>query len=167
WAGHSSPLWFLMPHIVDLSQWISGKKVVSVSANGSRKVLSSHGIDTWDFVQVLARYDDGSSAALASSWILPNASPSVVEFDYDIVLDNSRMRGQVLPNGIEYFDRGTPATLEVPGATVGTLKITPPAMMARNFIDVITGNAENGSTFEEGGYVDGVLLAQGSARLRG
>src|SRR5690625_2300913 len=47
WSGMTSPIWFLMPHTVDLVTWLAGSPVSSVYAVGSRGVLEQKGVDTW------------------------------------------------------------------------------------------------------------------------
>src|SRR5690606_31226904 len=48
WASSSSSLWFLASHMVDVAQWIMGKRIVKVTARASRGVLESRGINTPD-----------------------------------------------------------------------------------------------------------------------
>ncbi|MCQ6307694.1 gfo/Idh/MocA family oxidoreductase, partial [Bacillus cereus] len=50
WSGSSSPIWFLMPHVLDLAFWLAEAEPVSGYARGRRGVLAARGIDTWDLV---------------------------------------------------------------------------------------------------------------------
>lgn len=84
WAGQSSPGWFLMPHSVDLALWLMGKDPVSVTATGHRGILAERGIPTWDLLDALVHFDDGSVVNLHSSWILPESWPSIVEFRLEV-----------------------------------------------------------------------------------
>jgi predicted dehydrogenase len=84
WSAKSSPAWVLMPHTLDLAVWLSGTYPVSVYARGSKGVLRSAGIDTWDSVSATFTMDDGSYVVLNSSWILPETAPAVYDFRYEI-----------------------------------------------------------------------------------
>lgn len=84
WAGKSSPLWFLMPHTLDLAMWLANSRPVRVSAMGHRGLLEEQGIDTWDVVHGIVELADGSLVNLEASWVLPDALPSVVDFRYQL-----------------------------------------------------------------------------------
>ncbi len=84
WSGSSSPAWFLMPHTVDLTMWLSGQRPQSVSAWGRRGELAARGIDTLDAVHALVGLDGGGVGNLQSSWILPETLPSIVDFRVEI-----------------------------------------------------------------------------------
>ena len=79
WSGRSGPHWFLFPHIVDLLLWASGDSVCEVSAYGSKGVLKSKNIDTYDVVQAQLKLKK-SVATIESSWILPQSWPNIIEF---------------------------------------------------------------------------------------
>ena len=79
WSGSSGPHWFLFPHIVDLLLWVSGDEVIEVSAYGSKGVLESKNIDTYDVVQAQLKLKK-SVATIESSWILPQSWPNIIEF---------------------------------------------------------------------------------------
>jgi len=81
WAARSGPEWFLLPHITDLVLWLTGhKKVASVRAQGRKKVLKAMGIDAYDAVQASVTFADGSFCTLESSWTMPDAWPSAIDF---------------------------------------------------------------------------------------
>lgn len=84
WAARSSPAWFLMPHTLDLACWVGGTRPVSVRAVGSRRVLAASGVDTWDRVNATFEMADGSHVFLNSSWVLPESSPAVYDFRYEV-----------------------------------------------------------------------------------
>lgn len=85
WAGRSSPAWFLMPHLLDLSAWIADAAPVSAVARGRRGELESRGIPTWDTIHALFELDGGAVVNLQTSWVLPDSRPSIVDFRLDIV----------------------------------------------------------------------------------
>jgi predicted dehydrogenase len=85
WAAKSSPVWFLMSHTADLASWITGKTPSSVYAQGVKKILVQRGIDTYDLVEALVEYPDGTLGRLASCWVLPRGMPIVYELKMRIV----------------------------------------------------------------------------------
>lgn len=85
WAARTSPAWFLMSHTADLATWITGKKPASVQAQGVKKLLVQKGIDTYDLIEALIEYPDGSLGRLSSCWVLPNGMPILYELKMRIV----------------------------------------------------------------------------------
>lgn len=84
WAAQSSPGWFLMPHTVDLTLWLCGQVPSSVVAHGHRGLLAGRGVDTWDVLHALLRFDSGTVASLQSSWVLPDNTPVIADFRYEV-----------------------------------------------------------------------------------
>ncbi len=158
WAEHSSPLWFLMPHTVDLVTWMAGAGVRSVSAQGSRGVLAARGVDTWDVVHALLEFDDGSTASLTSSWVLPESLPSIVDFTFEVVGADGAARTSIGREGVQVFgDRhDTLGLIDLPQD--GTLT-APPAWMVRSFIDCVRTGAPFPTTLDDGLAVNDVLFA--------
>jgi predicted dehydrogenase len=85
WASRSSPGWFLMSHTADLASWITGKKPVSVYAQGVKKILIQRGIDTYDLIEALVEYPDGTLGRFTNCWVLPQGMPLVYELKMRIV----------------------------------------------------------------------------------
>jgi predicted dehydrogenase len=85
WASRSSPVWFLMSHTADLASWITGKKPSSVFARGVKKILFQRGIDTYDLVEALVEYPDGTLGRFTNCWVLPRGMPIVYELRMRIV----------------------------------------------------------------------------------
>jgi predicted dehydrogenase len=79
WSARSSPAWFLMSHTADLVSWITGKKPATVLARGVKKLLVQRGIDTYDLIEALVEFTDGSLGRLSNSWVLPNGMPILYE----------------------------------------------------------------------------------------
>lgn len=134
WAATSSPVWFLMPHTVDLVTWMASSRVTSVDAVGSRGILCRRGIDTWDAVQALLKFENGSSATLVSSWVLPESATSTVEFTYDLNGSDGAIRSNIINQGVTVLaDRArnqAPLDGKIGGQLVGA-----PVWMMRSFID--------------------------------
>lgn len=80
WASKSGPEWFLLPHTVDLVHWLLEKKPMEVYATGKKGVLKNRGIDVYDAIQALVRFEDDSFVTFETSWILPNSWPTLVDF---------------------------------------------------------------------------------------
>ena len=81
WASRTGPEWFLLPHVLDLVRWLTGRKpIVEVRAFGRKKVLKSMGVDAFDALQTGVRFADGSFATFENSWIMPRAWPSLIDF---------------------------------------------------------------------------------------
>ena len=85
WSAHSSPAWFLMSHTADLVSWITGKRPVAVAARGVKRLLAQRGIDTYDFIEALVDYDDGSVGHFGNCWILPDGMPIIYELKLRLV----------------------------------------------------------------------------------
>lgn len=158
WAASSSPLWFLMPHTVDLVMWLGGSPIRTVMATGSKGLLAARGVDTWDVVHVMAELENGSTATLTSAWVLPDGAPSIVDFTYELVGSTSSVRTDIGRSGIEHFTNRH--------ATIGTLDAkqngtdtSAPAWMARSFVHSIMSGSPVPTTIADGIAVNDVLFA--------
>ena len=85
WSFKSSPAWFLMSHTSDLAFWITGKKPSTVYAVGVKKALHRMGIETYDLIEALVEYQDGTIGRFTNSWILPEGMPFLYELKMRIV----------------------------------------------------------------------------------
>ncbi len=68
WSGQTSSAWFLMSHCLDLAHWLSGRKAQTVYASGWKGVLSGLGIDTWDWIHAIVRYEGGGDGVFEAAW---------------------------------------------------------------------------------------------------
>ena len=79
WSGHSSPVWFLGVHMMDLVRWIMNNPApTKVYATGAKRKLASMGIDTFDSVQTQVTFANGAHITFHNSWILPDNFEAVV-----------------------------------------------------------------------------------------
>ncbi len=85
WAARTTSAWFLLSHCLDLSYWLHGLRAVSVYASGVRGLLDARGIDTYDSIHAIARYEDGTDGSYESVWVLPDGMPAPVEFTFRYV----------------------------------------------------------------------------------
>jgi len=85
WSSKTSVVYFLMSHTADLVRWIYNNEVSSVKAYAHFEVLKNLGIDTPDYVIAFLTFNNGSTALLESSWILPESYPSIVDFRSEFI----------------------------------------------------------------------------------
>lgn len=103
WASRSSPGWFLMPHTLDLAMWLSGATPVSVFARGRRGALVAAGIDTWDALTASFAMSDGSLLVLNSQWVLPETTPAVFDFRYEIHTESTTFHFDISHDGVTRY----------------------------------------------------------------
>jgi predicted dehydrogenase len=90
WAGKSGPQWFLFAHTMDMVRWIIGQEAKEVYAIGQKEILKSEGIDAFDAIQAMVRFEK-SFATFETSWIVPEAFPHIVESQLTINGSNGRL----------------------------------------------------------------------------
>ncbi len=84
WSGKTGPQWFLLPHTVDIIRWLISQEPRQVYAVGSRKYLKEKGVDAYDAIQAIVKFDE-AFATFETAWILPESWPSVIDFVANIV----------------------------------------------------------------------------------
>jgi predicted dehydrogenase len=150
WAGRSGPEWFLFPHTIDIARWIVGQEPVSVYALGKRGILASRGIDCWDAIQALVQFES-CFFTFESSWVVPAASPSVVDSRFVLYGESGKIDYDWAYSGLTYVrDR-----LEYPWIPIGTRDryghlthfVYEPM---RHFADCLAGTATPEATFDDG-----------------
>nr|WP_272905390.1 Gfo/Idh/MocA family oxidoreductase [Sediminivirga luteola] len=159
WAGKTSPTWFFMSHTVDLAMMFSGKPVASVYARGFKRVLVEKGIDTYDSVQAILTFEDGTTAVLDSTWALPDNLPSPFPFRFEvrgtlgsITIDQTNQSVAVSgPDGYAWPRTYFPTA---DGRFHGF-----PAWMAHAFADNVLGRTEPEVTYEHALAVTEVQVA--------
>jgi predicted dehydrogenase len=86
WAASSSPAWFLGVHFYDLVRWIIKSNAKAVYATGAKRLLSTvHGVDTYDCVNAKIDFENGSTFAFDTSWIIPDGFEAIVNQSIRIV----------------------------------------------------------------------------------
>lgn len=91
WADQSTCGWFLLSHLFDLIRWLTDAEAEEVSAAGVKGKLTSLGLDTYDLMQALVRYDTGASGIYESAWVLPPSLPSLVDCNVQILGSEGRV----------------------------------------------------------------------------
>lgn len=85
WGANSTPGWFLLSHTVDMARWLSGQEPTRIYAQGQKNVLFGKGLDTYDTLHAIVRFDGGLSAIFEASWILPQTLPMIVDAKYEVI----------------------------------------------------------------------------------
>jgi predicted dehydrogenase len=150
WASRSGPQWFLFPHIMDITCWLIGQRPVSVYAAGSKKVLAEKGVDCWDAIQALVKFED-CFVTFETSWIVPDSAPSVVDCHMTLYGDKGKVDYDADYAGLQFATD----KLSYPWAPVGQRDrygklnhyFYEPM---RYFVDCVRGDAKPECTFEEG-----------------
>jgi predicted dehydrogenase len=158
WAAQSTPAWFLMPHTVDLALWLSGKRPLTVYATGLRRELVKAGIDTYDGIHALVTFDDETTLALQSHWVLPESYPSVFDFRYEIVGSKGTVRIDGSDSGVHFAGPAWKwlhhSTLDIGGRITGVA-----ADIAQCFADLLADRAVDVPSVEEAVLVTSVVEA--------
>ncbi len=105
WSARSTPGWFLMCHTFDLATWITGKKPASVFATAAKKILAAKGIDTYDAIEALVNFTDGSIGRFTNNWVLPEAIPLLYELKLRIVGSDAAIDINTSDQQLHYFDQ--------------------------------------------------------------
>ncbi len=105
WSDKSSPVHFLGTHCYDQIRWYTGSEVVKVFAVGTKRLLKSMGIDTYDSIQTFLTMDDGSHWTVENSWVLPNGFPKNNGGRTEILCDNAYFRLDSQNRGVEIFNQ--------------------------------------------------------------
>ncbi len=100
WAGQSGPQWFLFAHTMDLLRWFLGQEAQEVYAVGVKKVLAAEGIDAFDAIHALVRFEQ-AFVTFETAWILPEAWPDIVEFEMTIYGSQGRLHFDAKRQGFE------------------------------------------------------------------
>lgn len=167
WAGRSGPEWFLFPHTMDLANWLLGAEPQSVFARGHRGILDSRGIAAWDAVQATVSYGD-AFVTFESSWVVPNASPSVLDAEITLYGDSGKVAYDMDYSGLAF----TSGKHEYPWVPLGVKDrygrlnnwLYEPM---RYFIDTIAGKQPLESGFSAGVLVTAMVTAVEASLAQG
>lgn len=85
WASKTNVAFFLMSHTADLVRWIMSDEVVKVTSSAHYGILNSMGINTADYYIATLHFSKGAMATLESAWILPEGSPAIVDFKFELL----------------------------------------------------------------------------------
>jgi len=128
WSAHTSPIYFMSSHDLDLTYWFLNAKPVQVFAHETRGTLDAQGVPVHDGLNALIKFDGGATTNFHSSWIHPNTYPRIADGYLQIigsdgaVMYNNRTRSAELFNakGGQKIDFTGPHTAdEVGGKIIG------------------------------------------------
>lgn len=104
WADKSSPVHFLGTHCYDQIRWYMGCEAVSVYAVGTKKVLKSKGIDTYDTIQAFIKFENDCYWTVENSWIYPSGFPKNNDGRTQILTENTLLRLDSQNRGVEFYN---------------------------------------------------------------
>lgn len=104
WGNASDPIDFLGVHCVDLMRWYMGCEVTEVYSVGSKKLLPSLGVDTYDSVQSIITFENGCTWTLENSWILPSGFAKANDSRTAILTSEKYIRINNQNRGVEMVD---------------------------------------------------------------
>jgi predicted dehydrogenase len=85
WSGHSSALWFLGSHMVDIVGWILDDRPTRVYVVSRDGILTGLGIDAPDFHVATVEYRKGTVAVFEHAWILPRTHNTVKDLKLELL----------------------------------------------------------------------------------
>lgn len=135
WAGQTTPAWFLFPHLVDMASWLTGKEVAGVYATGVKRRLAEAGIDTYDSIQAILTYEDGSAGVFTTTWVLPETYPVVADQKMSIVGDKSSLDIDLCEQMLRMATQDNFNNPRVLGTPIHGKLNAPPCHMLNSFID--------------------------------
>jgi predicted dehydrogenase len=112
WRDRTSPTWFLVSHLVDMVEFLTGEKLVSVfglGATGAPEGLGQTGGPST--VTYLGELEGGGHATMASSWILPSGFSRGGDFAVEVIGESGIARVDFVELGAHYYG----ATASEPG----------------------------------------------------
>jgi predicted dehydrogenase len=120
WAAHTSPIWFMSSHDIDLISWFLDDRVTAVTARETRGVLDGMGIHVHDGVDALITFAGGATLSLHSSWILPESYPVIVVDRMNIIGETGVIELQSRGRQIECYTRTGGTTVSFTGPQTAT-----------------------------------------------
>ncbi len=107
WADKTNIFQYLGVHYVDLMAFLTGFEPIRVMAHGTRGVLSSRGVDTFDSVHALVEWrapdrpDQTFTAQYAINWIDADASSAMSDQKYLVVGERGRIQCDQKNRGLQ------------------------------------------------------------------
>ncbi len=158
WAAQSTVGWFLLPHVVDLAIWLSGKQPSQAYAVANKRLLPSLGVDTYDTICTTLSFHGGMQAMFETTWVLPDSSPAIFDFKFEILGDKGVLhvdvQDQMVHQSTDTFTYPGTLVVDVYGKTRGF-----PLDMLDSFIDSVKNGTPPLATVQEGHAVTRVIDA--------
>ena len=160
WSAASSPAWFLASHDIDYVRWCVGREAVEVFATGQRRVLTQLGIDTYDGIQALVRFENGCGVTFECGWVYPNTFPTTVDGQIELVgsdgvihIERARETLAIATRSGYTYPKSS-MTMEVAGHLVGALPTS-----VGSFFDALIADREPAVTVTDGLEVTRIVAA--------
>jgi len=150
WSARTTCGWFLLSHLLDLAYFLSGKRATSVYASGTKRFLKELGVDTYDYIHVIVKYEDGSSGLFESAWCLPKAFPNIYDFRFSVYGEKGLLRIDLSYQMVETVTEEKylwPQSLSV---ECNAKLICYPGFMLEKFIEIIKHDEVPQPSFEDG-----------------
>lgn len=104
WSAHTSPIYFMSSHDLDLTYWFLNAQPIEVFAHETRGTLDAQGIAVHDGLNALIKFDGGVSTNFHSSWIHPNTYPRVADGYLQIIGSDGALMYNNRTRAIEFFN---------------------------------------------------------------
>ena len=112
WSRHSSPMWFLSGHDIDLMTWWFNDDPVEAKGYGIKRILKQKlGWDTYDAMQGLVKFSKGGFATFESTWIYPEPHPAMPDSFMEVVGEHGHIH---LDRKTEAIEMSTPEGFKWP-----------------------------------------------------
>lgn len=168
WAGRSSVNWFLGSHCLDTLFWLLDDQASRVYTVSDSRVLAGMDIKTPDYYMSIIEFRRGARALLETCWILPEASPSLVDFKLEVVGERGAFHFDGSPHRLVHIAQDGPHCPDTfISPTVHGRRVGFATESIRHFVDCVASGDQPLVGFEDGREVTRVILAmERSARKR-
>jgi predicted dehydrogenase len=160
WAGRSSVNWFLGSHCLDTLRWLLGDEVARLYSVSESRVLAGRGIETPDYYLSILEFAGGARAVLETCWILPESSPSLVDFKLEVVAERGAFHFDGSPHRLVKVTESGP---ECPDTFIAPMVHGRPTGFAtesiRHFADCVLSGREPMVGYADGREVTRLILA--------
>lgn len=115
WVQHTSPVYFMTSHDLDLIRWYLGAEPVTAVAHEVRTKLEPMGVPAHDGLQGLVRFSDGTAVNFHTSWIHPNTFPSISDGYLEIIGTDGMLIYRSRSREIELYTANSSRTIKFGG----------------------------------------------------
>lgn len=149
WSSKTTCGWYLLCHLLDITYYLTAKRAVYVYSFGKKDFLKKAGVDTYDYIHTIVKYDDGSDGIYETLWVLPESLPNVYDFKYSVYGEKGFIK---INPGHQMIDMVTDKVFYPRSLIVdyGNKTVGFPGYMLDDFIDCIRLDQPVPSSFEDG-----------------
>jgi predicted dehydrogenase len=160
WAGHSSALWFLASHMIDVVRWILGDEIRKVYAVSREGILYNLGVQAPDFHVATIEFHKGTVAVFENTWILPRTHATVKDLKMEILGSNGAIYVDGSHNrALEVYTEAKAAFPDLLAPPTGVHLTGFVLDSIAYFVDAITRNTPVLATAEDGIAVTRAICA--------